>query len=147
MFTKLVAAFLFSVSVQGWVLQTTSAGSNFINAFDYFTESDPTHGFVQYVDGATAVSNRLVYTQGDQVVIKADNATVSPNGRPSVRIVSKNSYNQGLFLLDLEHMPVGCGTWPAFWMVGDNWPNNGEIDVRSKKKRMILSFINLILDY
>jgi beta-glucanase (GH16 family) len=134
MFTKLVTAFLFSVSVQAWVLQTTSAGSNFINAFDYFTESDPTHGFVQYVDGATAVSNRLVYTQGDQVVIKADNATVSPNGRPSVRIVSKNSYNQGLFLLDLEHMPVGCGTWPAFWMVGDNWPNNGEIDVRTKKK-------------
>ena len=23
----------------------------------------------------------------------------------------------------------GCGTWPAFWLVGPNWPNGGEIDV------------------
>ena len=27
-------------------------------------------------------------------------------------------------------MPGGiCGTWPAFWTVGPNWPNNGEIDI------------------
>jgi hypothetical protein len=27
-------------------------------------------------------------------------------------------------------MPGGvCGTWPAFWMVGPNWPNYGEIDI------------------
>jgi hypothetical protein len=25
-------------------------------------------------------------------------------------------------------MPVGCGTWPAFWMFGPDWPNGGEID-------------------
>eukprot|EP01087_Luapelamoeba_hula_P008042 TRINITY_DN2000_c0_g3_i2.p1 TRINITY_DN2000_c0_g3~~TRINITY_DN2000_c0_g3_i2.p1 ORF type:complete len:212 (-),score=38.60 TRINITY_DN2000_c0_g3_i2:70-705(-) len=26
-------------------------------------------------------------------------------------------------------MPEGCGTWPAFWMVGPDWPNKGEIDI------------------
>lgn len=27
-------------------------------------------------------------------------------------------------------MPGGaCGTWPAFWMLGPNWPVNGEIDI------------------
>jgi LysM repeat protein len=26
-------------------------------------------------------------------------------------------------------MPVGCGTWPAFWMFGPDWPNGGEIDI------------------
>jgi len=26
-------------------------------------------------------------------------------------------------------MPTGCGTWPAYWMFGPNWPNSGEIDI------------------
>ena len=27
-------------------------------------------------------------------------------------------------------MPGGiCGTWPGFWMVGPDWPNQGEIDI------------------
>lgn len=26
-------------------------------------------------------------------------------------------------------MPTGCGTWPAFWMVGPDWPTGGEIDI------------------
>ena len=26
-------------------------------------------------------------------------------------------------------MPYGCGTWPAFWSLGPNWPSHGEIDV------------------
>ncbi|KAM0750532.1 hypothetical protein T439DRAFT_356286 [Meredithblackwellia eburnea MCA 4105] len=26
-------------------------------------------------------------------------------------------------------MPYGCGTWPAWWSNGPNWPAGGEIDV------------------
>jgi hypothetical protein len=26
-------------------------------------------------------------------------------------------------------MPAGCGTWPAFWSNGPNWPAGGEIDI------------------
>jgi len=26
-------------------------------------------------------------------------------------------------------MPYGCGTWPAFWSLGPDWPSNGEIDI------------------
>ncbi len=26
-------------------------------------------------------------------------------------------------------LPSGYGMWPAFWLYGDNWPTNGEIDV------------------
>jgi hypothetical protein len=48
-------------------------------------------------------------------------------GRPAVRLISDNTYTHGLFVLDLSHMPYGCGTWPAFWLLGPDWPTNGEI--------------------
>lgn len=52
-------------------------------------------------------------------------------GRGSVRIESKKTYNKGLFIVDIKHMPGGiCGTWPAFWSLGGGtWPQNGEIDI------------------
>ena len=28
-------------------------------------------------------------------------------------------------------MPQGCGTWPAFWETGPNWPYGGEVDIVS----------------
>lgn len=129
--TSLLAVNLFAVSTaQVWSLKKTYQGSTFFDGFDFFTDADPTHGFVKYVDQATAQSAGLISTRGGKVIMRADNSTVSPNGRRSVRITSRLSYtNSALVLLDLEHMPVGCGTWPAFWMFGPDWPNNGEIDV------------------
>jgi len=53
----------------------------------------------------------------------------SGRGRNAVRLESKRSYTTGLFILDLDHMPHGCGVWPAYWTCGPDWPNNGEIDV------------------
>jgi hypothetical protein len=128
--TFALGLFLSITSVHGWLLDSTHQGASFFDGFDFFTASDPTHGFVKYVDKDTATSKHLTYNQGSQTIIRADNTTVTPNGRPSVRIVSKAAYNKGVFLLDLEHMPTGCGTWPAYWMVGPDWPNSGEIDVR-----------------
>lgn len=51
-------------------------------------------------------------------------------GRFSVRLESKTQYSQGLFIFDVRHTPVGCGTWPALWLSDpNNWPDNGEIDI------------------
>jgi hypothetical protein len=49
--------------------------------------------------------------------------------RKSVRIHSNYVFNGGLVIMDAVHMPYGCGTWPAFWSNGPEWPNNGEIDI------------------
>jgi hypothetical protein len=52
-------------------------------------------------------------------------------GRSSVRISSKKSWGTGsLVVVDLAHVPGGqCGTWPAMWLLGPNWPWGGEIDI------------------
>mmetsp|Transcript_23763 Transcript_23763/g.35465 ORF Transcript_23763/g.35465 Transcript_23763/m.35465 type:complete len:485 (-) Transcript_23763:447-1901(-) len=50
--------------------------------------------------------------------------------RDSIRLEGKRRFDRGLFVIDLHHMPAGCGVWPAFWLTDEtNWPNNGEIDI------------------
>jgi len=50
--------------------------------------------------------------------------------RNSLRLEGRRRFNRGLFIIDLRHMPAGCGTWPAFWLTDEaNWPVNGEIDI------------------
>ena len=51
-------------------------------------------------------------------------------GRPSVRISTDKQWTHGLFVGDFAHTPAGiCGTWPAWWTLGPNWPYTGEIDI------------------
>lgn len=69
---------------------------------------------MDYVDEATARQSNLINassTAGAHFGVDTTNKT--PNGRPSIRIESKKKYNDGLIVLDLAHMPFGCGTWPA----------------------------------
>ncbi|KAF2772072.1 hypothetical protein EJ03DRAFT_372251 [Teratosphaeria nubilosa] len=102
----------------------------FFDLFTFYTSSDPTDGFVEYQSQSAASSAGLLSSSTTNVQMKVDSTNVTPSGRPSVRITSNKSYNTGLFIVDIEHMPGGiCGTWPAFWLVGPNWPDDGEIDI------------------
>jgi hypothetical protein len=75
-----------------------------------------------------------VVTDDNSFIMRADwYSTVSPNatGRNSIRIESRAAYGESLSILDMRHMPWGCGTWPAFWTksAAGPWPNGGEIDI------------------
>jgi len=106
------------------------AGNNFYDQFDFFTGSDPTHGFVKFVDRNTAQNTGLISVNGDKVYMGVDHTNQQWGGRPAVRLSSKASFTTGLVIIDLDHMPGSvCGSWPAFWTVGGNWPYNGEIDI------------------
>ncbi|KAJ5746684.1 hypothetical protein N7520_011866 [Penicillium odoratum] len=113
------------------LLDDYGTDESFFDMFDFYTDTDPTNGYVNYVDNSTAASDGLISASGSSVYIGVDNSNVaSGNGRNSVRLTSTNSYTEGLVILDLAHMPAStCGTWPAFWMLGSDWPNNGEIDI------------------
>ena len=110
-------------------------GANFYDGFEFFTEPDPTDGLVQFLsmDAANASSIAGLINGGNAsmaVYLGVDSTDVAPNGRNSVRVSSAQAFHHGLVIADIAHMPGGvCGTWPAFWMVGPNWPNDGEIDI------------------
>ncbi|KAF5863751.1 hypothetical protein ETB97_009386 [Aspergillus alliaceus] len=109
-------------------------GQKFLDHFKFFTGSDPTNGFVTYANQSYAESSGLIQvTESGSFYMGVDyKTTLSANGpgRDSVRIESKEYYDEGLYIIDLEHMPGSvCGTWPAFWSVGPDWPHDGEIDI------------------
>jgi hypothetical protein len=107
-------------------------GKNFFDGWDFFTQDDPTHGNVRFLDRQGAFDAGLAYIRDDgAAVMRVDNYTKLNVGqnRNSVRIQSRKTYNGGLFLLDVQNMPHGCSVWPAFWTVGPEWPTGGEIDI------------------
>ncbi len=114
-------------------LSASMKGDTFLDYFNFFTDDDPTHGYVNYVDQSTAMANNYTSIERNgNVYLGVDHSNVvssGSRGRDSIRLESKVSYTTGLFILDLDHMPFGCAVWPAFWTCGDNWPYNGEIDI------------------
>ncbi|EIW84558.1 glycoside hydrolase family 16 protein [Coniophora puteana RWD-64-598 SS2] len=112
-----------------WVIDDVYQGSTFFDAFGFYTGPDPTH----FLDANDSFSSGLAYVQDDgKVIMKGDDTTQLAYGanRNSVRISSYKQYNGGLFILDVDRAPWGCGVWPAWWTLGDGtWPYTGEIDI------------------
>jgi hypothetical protein len=113
-------------------LEDTYSGPNFFDGFNFFNQADPTNGFVHYVleDAATQPAHNLTYASESSAILRVDTTSDeydTSTGRWSVRVSSKKQYDSGLFIFDVLHSPVGCGTWPALWICDDdNWPDNGQ---------------------
>lgn len=106
--------------------------------FDYYTfydgaDSLGSAGYNTYVGQKRALREGLFNVTEEEdgsssVYIKSSH--VDGGFRESVRLEGKKRFEHGLFILDVDHMPTGCGVWPAWWLTDeDNWPRNGEIDV------------------
>uniref|UniRef100_A0A914DZ49 GH16 domain-containing protein n=1 Tax=Acrobeloides nanus TaxID=290746 RepID=A0A914DZ49_9BILA len=114
-----------------WTLRETYDSTNFYSKFDFYTDGDPTHGYVDFVNQSVAQQKGLIAVNSNGTIYMGADHTnkATGRGRKSVRLSSKAAYNGGLFIHDLVHMPVGPGTWPAYWFIGPDWPNNGEADI------------------
>ncbi|KAF7347811.1 Glycoside hydrolase family 16 protein [Mycena venus] len=124
-----------------WLPQDDYSGKTFFDGFHFFTDSDPTNGLVEYVNQTYAFQNGLAYVNDDDRTV-GDNTTWLPEGqnRSSVRISSIAQYNTGLFILDLNRAPWGCGMLACTerppcsshcsrWTVGGGqWPYEGVHD-------------------
>ncbi|EPY52210.1 glycosyl hydrolase family 16 [Schizosaccharomyces cryophilus OY26] len=118
-----------SYKEKNYSLYKTYKGESFFDGFDFFNETDPTHGFVQYKNRDASEQMGLIHANSSNVIMAADSKSNYTNGRPSVRISTKEYFKNVLIIVDVLHAPTGCGTWPAFWTTGDNWPKDGEIDI------------------
>ncbi|KAG0703028.1 glycoside hydrolase family 16 protein [Suillus ampliporus] len=132
-----------------YTLNERIVGEDFYSSFNFEAIPDPTNGRVTYVDQATAQMLNLTYATSNTFIMRADDTTVltsSGPGRNSVRIRSNNQYTQHVVVyviphryltdswfsisFDMQHMPEGCGTWPAVWETNEsNWPAGGEVDI------------------
>lgn len=117
-----------------WDLVDDYQGENFFDGFKFFTGKDPTNGLVNYVTREEAFSRQLAFYDPEKkaVVMKADDTSTLPpeTNRRSVRVETNKLYNSGLFILDLNTAPWGCGVWPAWWTTSVlGWPEFGEIDI------------------
>ncbi|KAF9233225.1 glycoside hydrolase family 16 protein [Melanogaster broomeanus] len=123
----------FAFAGAGYTLSECIVGEGFYESFNFEAIADPTNGRVNYVDEETAVMLGLTFAIGDTFIMRADDTTVlSPSGpgRNSVRIRSNNVYTTHVAVFDIQHMPQGCGTWPAIWESDEaNWPLGGEVDI------------------
>ncbi|KAI0638992.1 2 beta-glucan [Trametes polyzona] len=126
------AALVSSALGATYKMKDSFVGQGFLSGFSHQAIPDPTHGRVNYVDQQTALSKNLTFATDNSFIMRADSfSKLDPAGpgRDSVRIQSNAQYTTHVSVYDIRHMPQGCGTWPAAWEVGDNWPNNGEVDI------------------
>ena len=131
--TLLAATLALFPLASAYTLTDSFHPGNFFSSFNFFTGQDPTSGFVSYQNQQQATTSKLIGTvpeANNSIYMGVDTTTNAPQGRASVRISSKKTWSKGLFIADILHMPEGCGTWPAFWLLGSGtWPTNGEIDI------------------
>lgn len=108
----ILSAALANNALAGYVLEDDYMAEGFFDQFTFWDAADPTDGFVAYQSESSAESMGLINGTSGNIYMGVDSTNTTPKGRPSVRITSKKSYNYGLIVVDLEHMPGGiCGTW------------------------------------
>ena len=72
---------------------------------------------------------------GGTLKITARRENFSGSSYTSARLLTKGKYSFKYGKIEARvKLPAGAGTWPAFWMLGDNisavaWPGCGEIDI------------------
>lgn len=83
-----------------------------------------------YVSGITG-QDTLAAVKNGVLTIKAIKKTIASSPYASIRMNTTKAWQYGYFEMKAK-MPTGRGTWPAFWMLSENftnWPLDGEIDI------------------
>ena len=89
--SSLAAAALSSPSAYTRTHSVTN--DTFLSFFSFFSDSDPTHGFVDYVTKDDAVSSGLLQLTDNQILMAADRTNDTSTGRRSIRVQSNPTFS------------------------------------------------------
>jgi len=113
---------------KSYALNWHAEGTTFFDEWEFLL-NDPNQGAAQYVDRAQAIQNRVIEA-GQTAIMRA-----GPKGanlkRMSAKIETTRKWKYFLMAIQMNHVPWGCGIWPAFWTRSPDvgWPNGGELDI------------------
>lgn len=127
-------------AVSTFLLSETINSTNFFDKFTFKTSgkvitlNDDNGSWVKYQNLTEAKRKNIASIRDDEIYLGVDHTNVLDHlldeGRDTFRAESRLPYYQGLFIARFSHLPKPvCGSWPAFWTLGGNWPRGGEIDV------------------
>lgn len=116
-----------------WKLITEAQGDKFFDQFTFWQGGDPTGGSNHFVSKQEAEKKGLISVNKDGNAVITIEKGANIGSRASVHLSSKDTFTGGLFIVKAKHIPVGCGLWPATWLLSANpqpaWPSGGEIDM------------------
>lgn len=120
-------------SSSNYTLVTNAHGDSFFDKFTFYSGKDPTGGCGEYVSKSKAKDAGLISVNSKGYAVMKVEEGSGISSRKTVRISTEDTYTEGLFIIDAEHIPVGCSLWPAAWLLSSNpkpaWPSGGEIDI------------------
>ena len=99
-------------------------GREFFDYYSFYDGADSlgSAGYNSYIGKKRALELGLVNVTKDETdgteYVYMNSAATAKGPRESVRLEGNRRFDRGLFILDLSHMPAGCGVWPAFWLTG-----------------------------
>mmetsp|Transcript_21546 Transcript_21546/g.41133 ORF Transcript_21546/g.41133 Transcript_21546/m.41133 type:complete len:604 (-) Transcript_21546:174-1985(-) len=104
-------------------------GTGFWDKFDYMT-NDENFMPIQYLTREAAQEKQVTVAYEDRAILRAG-PRAGHLKRTSAKVVTKQKWTYFLMAAKLNHVPWGCGTWPAFWTRSPDvaWPNGGELDI------------------
>lgn len=119
-----------SVGSNGYITYVSEATARVLGIVNVTMEKDDLDVYYAEDHDAKRKRRRKLKQQPEEPFVYFKTSPTPMGPRDSIRLEGKRRYNRGLFIIDVRHMPQGCGVWPAFWMTDEaNWPVNGEIDI------------------
>jgi len=98
--------------------------------YGYGMETDANGDIIKNINGDiswgeikdNATSKELISEESGLIKINlAKNLMKNKNNQVVVgapRLISRQLFRGGIFVFDVQHIPVGCGVWPALWLNG-----------------------------